>query len=82
MESELREGGKGILKHHEITLYLLSALIRVLYYYEMTYFDYLYLMDYLYRFLELINSFITTILIKGGNNILYHYKLIYIIYLT
>ena len=48
----------------------------------MTYFDYLYFMDYLYRFLELINSFVATTLIEGGNGILYHHELIYIIYLT
>jgi hypothetical protein len=65
-----------------MTLYLLPALIRVLYYHEMTYFNYLYLIDYLYRFSELINSFVAIILIKGGNNILYYYELIYIIYLT
>jgi hypothetical protein len=65
-----------------MTLYLLSALIRILYYYKITYFDYLYLIDYLYRFLELINSFVITTLIKGGNNILYYHELIYIIYLT
>jgi hypothetical protein len=65
-----------------MTLYLLSALIGVLYYYEMTYFDYLYFMDYLYGFSELINSFVMTTLIKGGNGILYYHELIYIIYLT
>jgi hypothetical protein len=75
MESKLREGGEGILKHHELTLYLLSALIKVLYYSKITYFDYLYLIDYLYRFLEPIDSFVATILIKGDNSILKHYKL-------
>jgi hypothetical protein len=47
----------------------------VLYYPEITYFDYLYLIDYLYRFLELINSFVATIPIEGDNNMLKHYKL-------
>jgi hypothetical protein len=65
-----------------MTLYLLPALIKVLYYYEMTYFDYLYLTDYLHGFSEPIDSFITTTLIEGGNSILYYHELIYIIYLT
>jgi hypothetical protein len=47
----------------------------VLYYPKMTYFDYLYFTDYLYRFLELINSFVATTPIEGGNNMLKHYKL-------
>jgi hypothetical protein len=47
----------------------------VLYYPEITYFNYLYLIDYLYRFLEPINSFITTTLIGGDNNMLKHYEL-------
>jgi hypothetical protein len=54
----------------------------VLYHHEMTYFDYLYLIDYLHGFSEPINSFVATTLIKGGNSILYHHELIYIIYLT
>jgi hypothetical protein len=65
-----------------MTLYLSPALIGVLYYYEMTYFDYLYLIDYSHRFSEPIDSFVTTTLIEGGNSILYHHELIYIIYLT
>jgi hypothetical protein len=65
-----------------MTLYLSPALIGVLYYHEMTYFDYLYLTDYLYGFSELIDSFVATIFIEGGNGILYYYELIYIIYLT
>ena len=70
------------MKHYEMTLYLSPALIGVLYYHEMTYFDYLYLTDYLYGFSELIDSFVATIFIEGGNGILYYYELIYIIYLT
>jgi hypothetical protein len=58
-----------------LTLYLLPALIKVLYYPEITYFNYLYLIDYLYRFLELINSFVTTTLIEGDNNILKYHEL-------
>jgi hypothetical protein len=58
-----------------MNLYLLPALIRVLYHYEITYFDYLYLTDYSHRFLEPINSFVTTTPIEGDNNILKHHKL-------
>ena len=65
-----------------MTLYLSPALIRVLYHHEITYFDYLYLTDYLHGFSEPIDSFVATTLIEGGNGILYHHELIYIIYLT
>jgi hypothetical protein len=58
-----------------LTLYLLPALIEVLYYPEMTYFNYLYLIDYLYRFLELINSFVATTFIGGDNDMLKHHEL-------
>ena len=43
---------------------------------------YLYFIDTLYRYLESIDIFITTTLIKGGDDILYHRELNYIIYLT
>jgi hypothetical protein len=47
----------------------------VLYYPEITYFDYLYFIDYLYRFLEPIDNFVITTPIEGGNNMLKYYKL-------
>jgi hypothetical protein len=75
MESKLRKEGKNILKYYKLILYLLPTLIKVLYYPKITYFNYLYLIDYLYRFLELINSFVTTTLIEGDNGILKHYEL-------
>jgi hypothetical protein len=47
----------------------------VLYYPEITYFDYLYLTDYLHGFLELINSFVATTLIRGDDGILKYHEL-------
>jgi hypothetical protein len=47
----------------------------VLYYPKITYFDYLYLIDYLHKFLELIDSFIATTPIKGDDGMLKHYEL-------
>jgi hypothetical protein len=47
----------------------------VLYYPEMTYFNYLYLIDYLYRFLKPINSFVATTPIRGDDGILKYYEL-------
>jgi len=43
---------------------------------------YLYFIDTLYRYLESIDIFVTTAPIKGGDDILYHRELNYIIYLT
>jgi hypothetical protein len=47
----------------------------VLYYPEMIYFNYLYLIDYLHGFLELINSFVATTPIGGNDSILKHHEL-------
>jgi hypothetical protein len=58
-----------------LTLYLSPTLIEVLYYPEITYFDYLYLTDYLHGFLEPIDSFVTTTPIRGDDSILKHYEL-------
>jgi hypothetical protein len=63
------------LKYYELTLYLSPALIEVLYYPEITYFNYLYLTDYLYRFLEPINSFVATTPIGGDDGILKYHEL-------
>ena len=47
----------------------------MLYYPEITYFDYLYFIDYLYRFLELINSFVAITPIEGDDGMLKHHEL-------
>jgi hypothetical protein len=64
-----------MLKHHELNPYLSSALIKVLYYHELTFLDYLTLGIYLYRFSELINSFVVTTSIEGDDGMLKHHEL-------
>jgi hypothetical protein len=67
-----------MLYYCKLTYIYLSALVEALYYYELTYYDYLILGIYLYRYSRPIDSFVTTTLIKGDNNMLYYYELSHI----